>query len=202
MATLIGNYPYSSRLCFRITSLAVSFFLLSTLFGCSSTTKVTGAASNVSGNWYATDLTAVQSSEYPINEVGIDLIDQKGVVTGNVTPHLVGYNFGVCSNVAYNLPVTGTIDDSNHLTLTATDGAVSFKLTADVNSDGTSFSNASYTLTGSEAYTEVSGRSAADSIMANATQSCDNYSGTLNGQLSRPAEHTPEPLLQTAHRSA
>lgn len=102
-----------------------------------------------------------------------------------MTPYLIDFNGGACSNLAYDLPATGSIDGSNRLTMTASDGKVSFSMSATISSDGTSFSNAAYKLSGSEAYPAITpavnrgtGRGA-----ASPAQQCASYSGILNGKL-------------------
>jgi hypothetical protein len=111
-----------------------------------------------------------------------------GSVTGNVTMYLDdGATGNGCSNFAINLPVNGTLDSANLITLSATDGVVTFNLSAKVSTDGKSFSNAAYSMIGEEAYPDS--RPANEGVKSAAgakLQNGQNCTGNLNGTLMAP----------------
>jgi hypothetical protein len=131
------------------------------------------------GNSYLTDPTYTPSPTNPYSGIGLALSNTNGSLSGNVTTYLVADQLP-CTTLAFDLPATGTIDGANHLNLTATDGIVSFALTATLAGDGTSFSNARYQVSGAEAYPMTSA-SLLQSPRSSATS--PTCGGALVGQL-------------------
>jgi hypothetical protein len=151
------------------------------LVACGSSSQ--SVASAIGGNSYLTDPAYAPNPTNPISGVGLALVDTKGSLSGNVTTYLVG-DQPSCVSLAFDLPATGRIDETNHLALTATDGIVSFDLTATVNGANNSFPNAHYTVSGAEAYPTASTRAYAGLLeQPQSSAAPSSCTGTLKGQL-------------------
>jgi hypothetical protein len=139
--------------------------------------------SAIGGNSYLTDPAYTPNPTNPISGVGLALVDTNGSIPGNVTPYLVG-DQSSCVSLAFALPAAGRIDGANHLTLTATDGIVSFDLTATVNRTNNSFSNARYTVSGAEAYPTTPTKAGAGLLeQPQSSAAPSSCAGTLKGKL-------------------
>jgi hypothetical protein len=151
------------------------------MVACGSSSHSIGSA--IGGNSYLTDPAFTPNPTNPISGVGLALVETNGALSGNVTTYLVEDQLP-CVSLAFDLPASGRIDGANHLTLTATDGIVSFDLTATVNRTNNSFSNAQYTVSGAEAYPTTSTKAGGGLLeqpqSSSAPASC---AGTLKGQL-------------------
>jgi hypothetical protein len=150
------------------------------LLACNSSSQSTGTAHTINGNWYATAPAYTPSPANPISGVGFALAENNGSLKGNVTTYLVSAQLP-CVSLAFDLPASGTIDEANHLSVTATDGIVLFTFDGTLGTAGDSFSDGSYTVSGQEAYPTTVGFGANPiERVSTATSSC---SATLNGQL-------------------
>src|ERR1700761_801887 len=139
-----------------------------------------GSSPSIQGNWYVTDPNYTPTAASPISGVGLALMQQGQSLTGNVTTYLVS-NGLACNSLGFLLPATGTIDGSNHVNLTASDGIIQFQFAGVLNGSRTAFTNATYTVMGEEAYPQGAG-GIIGHLQKNATAppSC---SGTLKGSL-------------------
>lgn len=145
----------------------------------------TAPVQTISGNWYLTDASAPPSPGQ-LNEIGMALHVQNGIVTGNATVAISDAS-GQCSSYGLDLTLSGSVDTKGRLVLGATDNVDTLSLSAILDPTHSALASGSYHAVGLEAYPQT----------APPQTACATPSGKLDGVLMSPVTASYVGVLRT-----
>jgi hypothetical protein len=138
--------------CASRVALAFSTIALTLASGCGSSTDTTPTPYlNISGNWYIVGPTPTSSTLLPPIVSFYGALESSGsAVSGtfHVVPTSPSAPFTPCVSIYQDIPVTGTIDAANNLTLNATIAGGAATLQATLTQDLQAFSSGAYSIVG------------------------------------------------------
>ena len=168
-----------------VTSLGLAGLLAGLLSGCSSGSPTTVSSgpltstyASVTGNWQFSSTAAAAAR---LSVLGGSLSVDGTAVTGILHPLAAA---GQCVDTSVAIPVTGSIDASSHLSLSAKLLGGAFSLSGTLSEDRKSLTDASYTVTGGScAFPSAQTISARDTTSPVTAVQYTPISGTYTGTL-------------------